>query len=251
MKLSHKDKVLLLTFSIILLLAVGIFVIIRPLRDDIKKNEAKRNTAQSEKNKIDDKITQIPDLGKKILKSYEAAKEIADQFSASQEDYQMDKYLQEKLNASNVFVSGELKLSEAEAANITYYCYTPSVLNYSLKTYADINGNYDIRDRKILAKSNYFSQKTPETIAVSRMVFNFYCGKTEYLHKFIDDMADETGRILISALSIDDREKIVQSLKDNKITITKELYFDAQTGTVSIDSYAVEVIDKPENVKAS
>lgn len=251
MKLSYRDKVILLTFSIILLLAVGIFVFIKPLKEDIKIETTKRNSAQVEKDKVDDKRKELPNLEQSISRVYVDASAIAELFSDLKEDYELDQYIQEKLNNNNVFVNEELLLGEAELANITYYYYAPTVLDYSLKTYADLNGNYNERDKKITAKSDHLGQKTPETIPVMRIAFNFYCAKKENIYSFIDEIGTEDGRVIITALEIDDQENVIKLLEENDIPVTPELSVEATMGTVSIEIYLVENVDKPADITIS
>lgn len=253
MKLSYRDKVILLTFSIILILAVGIFVFIKPLKEDIKVETTKRNTAQSEKNKVDDKLKEIPNMKESILSIHEEVSAIAKQYSASKEDFELDQYIQAKLNDSKVFVNESLLLNEAQLTNITYYYYTPTVLQYSLKTYADLNGKYASNDKKLTAKSDYLAQKKPETIPVMRIAFDFFCANRDYLYAFIDDMSDEDGRVIISSLSLLDQKQVISNIEaaaGEGFVVPPALAAEATQGSVSIDMYMLQAVDELEGVTA-
>ena len=254
MKFSYRDKVMLLTFTIILLLAIGIFVFINPMKSKIDKNITERNTAKDAADAVDDKTAQIPTLGNEILTAYDKAKGIADGFSSELEDYELNKYIAEKLDASSVFVNNELLVSEAQAANIIYYYYTPNVLDYSLKKYADLNGAYSIRDKKITAKSDHLSSLTPETIAVSRIAFDTFSSTREKFYNFLDDMSDETGKICVSAVTFLSQEEVkalIVENNENAMTMPgiADLIKDATLATVSMDIYSLEVIDKPKDIE--
>ena len=64
MKLTYRDRIILLVVASIAILAIGFFALIRPRINDIKESDARLTKVKTEWEKLETEIKKIPGLQK-------------------------------------------------------------------------------------------------------------------------------------------------------------------------------------------
>ena len=112
MKLSYRDKVLALVFSVIVIIVLFIFLGIRPTVNKISANKSTLASKTAEADEMRDKIAQIPDIEAKIMAAYNEGADMADNFFVISESdietldtYKIDQFLQPLLDENNIKIN--------------------------------------------------------------------------------------------------------------------------------------------------
>lgn len=210
MKLSYRDKIIALVFSVVAIILVFVFALIRPTLNDISSNKAKRTEVQAEADEIRGKIEDIPNIETKIMDAYNEGCDMADNFFVISEGdietldtYKIDQFLQPYFNENGITIQDSVTLNTSEPVTMEYYYYTPNVVTYPILEAADLNGTLadDIYSR--IEKSAVFAEK--EVQEVQGMSVDYTVNATrEGLLTFLDQIQDINKSVLVTNLEIDD-----------------------------------------------
>ncbi len=202
-EMSYRDKMILLIISVIIILAVGFFALIRPKYDSLVADRAVRQTTQDEYDGVQAKIAQIDPLKKGITEDYNNSKEIAemfvneafqsvnDTFDNANANYILEKYVQPVIDESELKVSG-IEIGGVQASELAYYYFAPDVLTYSLLESADVNGNYAKEVEEMLKLSNAITEQELAEVMTNTMTISV-TGKKENLMTFLDKLNGAEG----------------------------------------------------------
>lgn len=236
-EMSYRDKMIILIMSIVIILAIGIFALIRPRYDALVADRNTYNDTLAEWEGIEAKINQIPTLQDNIKKEYTEAKKLAEVF--------VNEMFEDSLDNENVSLAIDLHMqqffddTEFEVRNITaegvkavemaYNYYTPNVLTYSLLENADINGNYAKEASDILSEATYLQSREVAQMLENKVEFEIR-GKKESLLNFLTKMKEEEkNAVRITALEIAD-----YSFGANEMTTVSEQQTDADGNVTTV-----------------
>ena len=114
MKLTYRDRIILLVVASIAILAIGFFALIKPRMNDIKESDARLTKVKTEWEKLETEIKKIPGLQKKINETYEESQKICKNFvPAMNYSYEVDQYMQQYADECNVIIQ-ELEVSDLQ-----------------------------------------------------------------------------------------------------------------------------------------
>lgn len=209
MKLSYRDKIILLVFIIVVIVILGIVLIIKPLSKSIKENEVKLAQYQVEVDAVEDKIAQLEPLANQIKASYNNGKDIASKFYRTEgaplidtlDTYKIDQYLQEYLNKNSI--STAMGLAENKAVKLEYYYYTPNIVTYPIFEAADLTGNITEELSKQMEAVTFLSTTDVQEVSAVIVNLDFIAQKSDVL-QFIDDIKDITSTVIITQLTLED-----------------------------------------------
>ena len=139
MKLSYRERMILLGFIVLAIILVGIFVFIKPANENIAASKAVLADQQSQLDEINNKIAQIPALDTKIKEAYSEASKTANNFSTQLTAYELDNFIRDKINENNMELTSGLQVSEPAVVSMDYYTYAPNIITYPIYEAADIN----------------------------------------------------------------------------------------------------------------
>ena len=213
-EMSYRDKMIVLIITVIIILAVGFFALIRPKYNALVADRNTYETTKSEWEGLEAKINQIPVLQEAITKSYNESKKIAelfvneafqpanDTFDDAKVNLVVDQYIQPAVDESQLQVT-KMELEGVEPGVLEYYYYTPDVVTYSLLESADINGNYAKEVTDLLKVSTALEEKELAEVMTNEVKLTVN-GKKENLMTFLNTMAEDENAIRITGVDIKD-----------------------------------------------
>ncbi|MBR1554338.1 MAG: hypothetical protein IJ644_02970 [Oscillospiraceae bacterium] len=214
-EMSYRDKMILLIISVIIILAVGFFALIRPKYNTLVEDRIVYEDTKTEWEGIDAKLQQIPVLKEAITAEYKDSSKIAemfvneafqpvnDTFDNLKANYVLDQYIQTKVDESELKVKS-FDLSGISSQSLEYYYYTPDVLTYSLLESADINGDYAQKVTDLLKTSTILSEREQAEVMTNTLSLSV-SGKKENLMTFLTKMIEEEENAArITSVSISD-----------------------------------------------
>lgn len=219
MKLTYRDKMLLLGVLAVAIILLGIFFGIKPKSDEITEDNATLEQVKASWEEMDAKIQQIPGLQDAINTSYEDSKKLSGDFvdlsvlgityvngeaqaTNGAEQYKLDQLMQANLDECNIEVKS-LDLGVPTVTEIGYYYYTPSVLSASMFDAADINGKYSEAVNKIKEESSALAARKSEAVVHTQYGVVGYAGKQD-IWDFMEKIDSLDTTILIDSVSIAD-----------------------------------------------
>lgn len=270
-EMSYRDKMILLIISVIIILAVGFFALIRPKYNTLVADKAVYNDTYTEWEGIEAKKAKIPVLKESITKEYQDSEKIAemfvneafqpvnDTFDNLKANYVLDQYIQTKIDESELKVVN-FTLGGISSQTLDYYYYTPDVLTYSLLESADVNGNYAQQVAELLKTSTALSERETAEVMTNTLELSV-TGKKENLMTFLTKMKDEEENAArITNVTIADYtfgEGQTQTITEQQVgadgtvtEVTREVPVasDGQGESsmdISITFYNAQPIDKP------
>ena len=283
--MSYRDKMILLIITVIIIIAVGFFALIRPKYNDMVADRGIYEATKEEWEGIDMKLQQIPTLKQTITDDYKDAREVAemfvneafqpvnDTFDNSNANLFLDQYIQPLLDECDLKVE-TLAPSGIGSDTISYYYKTPNVLTYSLLENADINGNYAQQVADLMAESTNMSERTSADLMTNSIALNV-TGTKENLMLFLakingeeevqggeDGLGSDIGEnaVLVNSINITDytfgagQTRTIteeQTGADGTVTtVTREVPVSADgkgesSMTINVTFYNAKPIDEP------
>lgn len=235
MKMSYRDRMILLIVIVIALILVGIFLIVKPTTTKITENKATLSTVEAEQDRINGIIEQIPKLEEAIKSEYNESKTFAENFTERRATYEAEQFIQEYFNNNSVKMVS-LTANESVAEPIEFYSYAPNVVTYPLLEAADLNGDIAIETAEKLKTSTVLTGLEAQEVEMYSLEIQFN-GKKDNILKLIDDLKSVDKNIIITDLSIDD-----YTFGENA-TETSEKGFS--NGTMIVKFYVLETISEP------
>lgn len=243
MKLSYRDKVLALVFSVIVIIVLFIFLGIRPTVNKISENKSTLASKTAEADEMRDKIAQIPDIEAKIMAAYNEGADMADNFFVISESdietldtYKIDQFLQPLLDENNIKINTDVSLGTAEATTMEYYYYTPNVVTYPILEAADLNGTLADDIYKRIETSAVFSEKEVQEVQGMSVDYSIIAKKADLLN-FLNAIQDINKSVLLTNIKIDDYTfNEYENVPDEEKT---------STCTFTISFYAMQKVSKP------
>lgn len=236
MKLSYRERMILLGFIVIAIILVGIFVFIKPANENITASKAVLADQQSQLDEINNKISQIPALDTKIKEAYSEASKTANNFSTQLTAYELDNFIRDKINENNMELTSGLQVSEPAVVSMDYYTYAPNIITYPIFEAADINGTLAKEIEEKLLQSTVISTKTVENVLCSQIGFDCKVKRDDLLN-FISGLNDLGVTIRLNNLNIQDYTfgKDAEDPKDKGYS----------TVTIAISLYSAQPMEEP------
>lgn len=235
MKMSYRDRMILLIVIVIALILVGIFLIVKPTTTKISENKATLSTVEAEQDRINGIIEQIPKLEEAIKSEYNESKTFAENFTDSRATYEADQFIQEYFNNNSVKIVN-LTANESVAEPIEFYSYAPNVVTYPLLEAADLNGDIAIETAEKLKTSTVLTGLEAQEVEMYSLEIQFN-GKKDNIFKLIDDLKSVDKNIIITDLSIDD-----YTFGENATEASEKGF---SNGTMIVKFYVLETISEP------
>lgn len=249
MKLTYRDRIILLVLIAAVILIGGFFGLIKPRYNDIKENKQALTAAEEEWNGLDAKIQQIPGMKDKITEIYNASTKLSDDFQKEyKETEDLDKYMQKIVDECKLKISN-LEVGAAGDTTLEYYYYTPVIPTTAIFDLADINGNYAKEVNKKLEESNALSQRTAENLLMQQYGISFKSTQ-ENLWKFMDEI-DKEKSMVIESVNIADTDfgvnpetgELIEGVETQTDSTGKTV--GVSQVTLIVDIYSVYELDKP------
>ncbi len=195
MKLSYRDRIILLIVLVVAILLLGVFVFIKPQWEALNTN---KKTLEDEQKKWSDTLLEfgrINSLREKIQKNRDNAEKISKHFADSMDATELDQFIQKNFLNSEEFKDADIELmngfdvKDAGTTTMSYYYYKPSVVTYPLYERADFDGSLKKAVKELNKEADALSARSNETVGVGTSSFTLKINK-EYTDKLIDKVRE-------------------------------------------------------------
>lgn len=257
MKLTYRDRIILLVVLSIAILAVGFFALIRPRINDIKESDARLTKVKTEWEETEKELNKIPGLQKKINETYEESKRISKNFvPVKNHAYEVDQYMQKYADECNVIIQ-EMEASDLQEMALEYYYTEYKLLEGTMFEKADINGNYKAGFDKTYNSDLTLAERNVETVLGQQYGIEVI-GSKEEIWNYLKKVADIDEAVVITDVEIEDyyfgmdpndpRELIWSEPNDKGVkkplnALTPDEGYSRCT--INIELYSVYEMDKP------
>lgn len=231
MKLSYRDRIILIVVTFIAIIAIFIFAGVRPLSKQIKTNKADAQTQKAAWEEIEEDINRIPKLKKTISSSYDDALTMANYFTPERNTVELDKFIQPYIDACGMTVQSSFDVTDNAVTTLDFYYYTPNILTYPLAEAADLDGSLAADVAEKMKKTLVLSQIDSQSVVGSTVTFDFKASKENIL-KFADEIKNLDTTVIIQDLTIDDYTFGIASEVPEDIGMS--------TGSVTLAFYSVQ-----------
>ncbi len=141
MKLSYRDKVIIIVVSVIVVLGIGIFCFAKPKYESLQVSKERLSAKQTEQQQVDDKIGTLEVLKKRLEDDIGNIVEDQEQFLSEKEygdTYQISKYLMDMLAPVSGFNITGVTMDPLASTELAEYYYNKNAISYPLKVNGDI-----------------------------------------------------------------------------------------------------------------
>ncbi len=266
MKLSYREKWVLLVVTVLLIVLIFVLAPIKTIRGNIEKHKDQYNEIKvvyDENNRL---INEIPSIEKNITKIYTDSKDLNKEFIVHKENFQIDQYLQEFVNTSdfkdgdkNKFeVIGEFSQEDADASKLEFYYYSPSILTYPILENADVNGDLLFSTDEALYKKviNAVGMKQLENQEIEKHSATVKVKFTkEALFAFLDGLQKKDTGMRVTKVAIDrytfnpeNLQNLAIAINDSSNDSSEELgdMTGYSKGEITFEFYTMQQIQEPK-----
>lgn len=191
MKLSKQERIAALIILAIIVLALGAFLIIKPAVEDWNSAKTTVISKRAELDNLNTRRATKDQLRTDIEKAFEEGEHKADMFFPEFKSYDADDALRAFLKQckSNVVVE-EVTVSEPATATLSATFYTPTSVEYALKTYATSGVEPTEEELKIQSRTEALMSALSEeqTIGASQVEFVVSSKSRDEILKFADEV---------------------------------------------------------------
>lgn len=172
MKLGYRDRIILLVVLVVVILAIGIFVFIKPQWKKLTENQKKLETAKTEWSETLQSFERINTMRETITKRRGEAYDISQVFTDEMDATQLDQFIQEnfinidKFKEDKVELVNNIAVGDEASTSLGYYYYTPSVVTYPLYEYADFDGSLAKATAEKLNESTVLGGRDAQNVGV-------------------------------------------------------------------------------------
>ena len=200
MKLSYREKIILMIVVAVMTLAVGFFVAIKPKINTISQSKTLLTQKQSEKVAVDNKIKTAEAITKKLKDTYDEDKKLSEFFMPEVNTYEVDQFLSEKWEQNNIKVT-TLELTPMKETDLEFYVPEGEHPVYALQVAADLNGT--LPSGYLDSANQTGVKKTCEKAALSVAKISFVA-KLDDVKAFLDTIDSLDKSVIVSQLDIKD-----------------------------------------------
>ena len=258
MKLTYRDRIILLVVIVLAILAIGFFALIKPRINDIKDNDAKLSAVKTEWEGIEAEINKIPGLQDKIMEVYDDSIELCADFEPGMEQgFELDQYMQKYVDECNVIID-KMEASNVSEKTLDFYYLETELVKGSMFESADLNGGYQAGYEKENKTDLALSERTEESVPAQQYGIQVRGSKSE-IWKFMQRIADIDKAVIIKEVDIvdyyfgmdpnEERELTWSNPDENGVSVpTNALNEDEGYSicTFVVDLYYVYAPDKPD-----
>lgn len=256
MKISYREKIVLLVVIIFLVVLIFVMWPIKTIRKNIDSHQKEYDEVKIVYDENKRLIAEIPTIEGNISKIYEASKDINKNFIAHKENFEIDKYLQEFVNNEeymeadkNKFeITGVFKQEDTEASPLDFYYYTPTIITYPILENADVNGNLlSTTDNALYKKAiNAMVMNQLEPQAIEKHVASVEVKFTkEALFTFLDGLKKKDTGLRVTSVIIDNYTFNETDLEKISVNPLLARMIGFSSGTIEFEFYTMQEIQKP------
>lgn len=209
MKLSKQERIGAIVVVILIVLAVGVFLFIKPNVETILETKKTLANKEQEYNDAVEKAAQKEPLRQSILDAYNNGKNMADRFYPELADYEADIKFREFLASceANVLVE-DLSVTPAGTESLTPTLYVTPEVEYALKDYVNQGSEQTEFDPGLIRQAAIaVLLGETQTIGATKVSFTLKATSLEDILKFADEVNNynvtENGEKVRKSIELD------------------------------------------------
>lgn len=249
MKLNYRDRVIIGVLLALALLLAGFFLLIKPEIDDNKSLKETRATVQQEKDAVEAKIAEIPEIKQDITDSYNESLGYTENFvdyNSMYGGHKIDQYLQNFATEAEVKIIS-LSVENPEAEALDYYYFKNELPDEDMYAQSDVNGDLAEMQAKNNAESNSLENRNVEDIIQGSYEITVTTETKEELWKYMQVLEEQKETILIRNVRIIDLDlKEREDSEENEEEEEKK-----PSATFEITLFSVFEMQEPNVEKAN
>lgn len=193
MKLSKQERIAALIILVVIVLALGAFLFVKPAIESWNATKATLVSKEAELAKMEARRATKGQLRKDIEAAYEEGEHLADMFFPELKSYESEDAFREfiKQCTSNIIVE-QVTVSEPTTQALGATFFTPENVEYALKTYATSGVDMTEEEQIIKARNEALmaALAEPQTIGASTIEFSVTAKSRDTLFDFADEVND-------------------------------------------------------------
>lgn len=209
MKLSKQERIAAIVVVVLIVLAAGVFLFIKPNIETILETKTTLANKEQEYNDAVNKAAQKGPLRDSILEAYNNGKGMADRFYPELAHYEADIKFREFLAncKANVLVE-ELEVTSAGTESLTPMLYVPPEVEYALKDYVNQGTEQTEYDPGLIRQAAIaVLLGETQTIGATKVSFTLKSTSLEDILKFADEVNNynvtENGQTVRKSIELD------------------------------------------------
>ena len=211
MKMSYRDKCILVALVFIITVLVGGLTVIKSSFEKLQTTKVTYKQKLQEEADVKAKLATKSDLEAQIDATYKECKKINDFFLPEMKTYEIDQYVsaffagnpesEDELEAEGLSIK-TLEIAEAEASEVEFYTYGLFHVEYALGTASDLN---ESRLHAMKGNTEYaVATSSPEELVVSIVSVGVYGDSFKKYLNVCDKIEDDTRSIVLRSLAKED-----------------------------------------------
>ena len=235
MKLSYRDRVILIVVAIIAIIAIVAIALIRPTIKSINTDNKTLETTKQTWTETEQKLNQIEPTKKRITEKRDNAAKLAEYFTPETLFSEQDQFLHKALDDNN------MTMTDPEAAPLDFYYENPHELSYNLNQHADLDGSMAKALSEKLREYLALSARTAQDVATRTSTIECRA-KKEDLMNFLADIKKMDTTVLVEPVTISDYTFCPAEDADPNWTAEERAEnIDHSTMTIVVKFYSVPV----------
>lgn len=204
MKLSYRDKVIIIVVAVLIVIGVGIFCIIKPKYETLQVEKDRLASKEEERNNTQARMDTLETLKKQLEDDVKTIEDEQEQFLDERDygaTYLISKYLMEKLEPSGIEITG-VNMSPLSQGDLNAYTYNKSALAYPLKINGDIANK--LPEEVLYAYNGSYPAAPPAVrIGTCEVTLSYTCDSDTALWDAVQIIADNDKNIYLLNVSAD------------------------------------------------
>lgn len=247
MKLSYRDRVILVVVMILAIIAIIFFALIKPKAKQIVKNNTKCEELEKEWTEKEREHQQINGLRSTIQKGRDSGVDTAKYFTELRSAYQIDQFLQPILDENNIKLVENFTVSDPNTSALDFYYYVPSRPVYDIYKNADLDGSMAAALQEEQKEAAAASSMGTQSVAYGSA--KVICRVTkEELTNFLADIKALDTSIIVRKVTIDDYTFCPRDSQAGKLAAAlqdADEIIDHSRVTIDIAFYSVQQATDP------
>lgn len=233
MRLSKQERIAAIVVVVLIVIAAGVFLFIKPNIETIIETKATLASKEQEYNDAVNKAAQKGPLRDSILEAYNQGKNMADRFYPELAHYEADIKFREFLTSceANVLVE-DLDVTPAGTESISPTLYVPPEVQYALKDYVNQGAEQTELDPGLIRQAAIaILLGETQTIGATKVSFTLKSTSLDDILKFADEVNNynvtENGQKVRKSIELDNVKytdtRAVYEYEMRKEAIIKEM----------------------------
>lgn len=193
MRFSKQERIAALIILAVIIIALGVFLIIKPAFEDYGAAKKTLASKQQELQGYEDRAAQKKPLREQIEQAYKDGEHLADMFFPELASYEADDAFRAFIAqcSTNIIVE-EVSVSEPTTVTLANAFYTPVSVDYALKSYVQSGVEPTEAEQKVKARTEALMAALSEsqTIGASKVDFTVTAKTRDDILKFADEVND-------------------------------------------------------------